>query len=120
MTNVAILPVPSEQGTISYRAVAGQTRSQGRTVGEALDALTTQLPESDTGMLVVVQSLHPDRYFSAAQQKRLGDLMEHWRAANETGTTLPVSLQAELDDLVERELIASAERAGSMADEAGQ
>ena len=120
MTNVAILPVSSEQGIISYRAVAGQTRSQGRTVGEALDALTMQLPESDIGMLVVVQSLHPDRYFSAAQQQRLENLMEHWRNANDTGVALPVSVQAELDDLVEKELLASADRAGALADEAGR
>ena len=120
MTNVAIVPVPSEQGTISYHAVAGQARSQGRTVGEALDALTTQLPESDAGMLVVVQSLHPDRYFSAAQQQRLEELMGRWRAANNKGMPLPVSVQAELDDLVEKEMRASAGRAGALADKAGR
>ncbi len=120
MTNVAILPVPSEQGTITYRAVAGQAHSQGRTVGEALDALTTQLPESDSGMFVTVQSLHPDGFFSAAQQQRLGDLMQQWRTANDAGTALPVGVQAELNDLIEKELYASAERAGAMADEAGR
>ncbi len=120
MTNVAILPVPSEHGGISYRAVAGQTRSQGRTVGEALDALTTQLPESSMGMLVVVQSLRPDYYFSAAQQQRLEELMERWRTANDAGTPLPVGIQAELNDLVEKELQASADRAGALADKAGQ
>jgi len=120
MTNVAIVPVSSEQGVISYRALAGQTRSQGRTVGEALDALTIQLPESDRGMLVVVQSLHPDRYFSAAQQQQLEELMGRWRTANDAGTSLPVSIQAELDDLVENELRAAADRAGTQADEAGR
>lgn len=120
MTNVAILPVPSEQGEISYRAVAGQTRSQGRTIGEALDALTTQLPESNSGLFVMVQSLHPDGFFSAAQQQRLGDLMQRWRTANDAGAVLPANVQSELDALVEKELRASAERAGALADEAGR
>ena len=120
MTNVAIMPVPSEKGDISYFAVAGQTRSQGRTIGEALDALTTQLPESDAGMLVVVQSLNPDRYFSAAQQQRLEELMERWRTANDAGVPLPVSVQAELDNLVEKEIRASADRTGALADKAGR
>src|SRR5665213_3070891 len=120
MTNIAILPVPSEQGGISYRAVAGQAHSQGRTVGEALDALTMQLPESDSSMFVMVQSLRPDRFFSAAQQKRLKDLMQRWRAANDAGTTLPEGVQAELNELVEEELYGSAQRAGALADEAGR
>ncbi len=120
MTNVAILPIPSEQGTITYRAVAGQAHSQGRTVGEALDALTMQLPKNGSGMFVTVQSLHPDSFFSAAQQQRLGELIQRWRNANDAGATLPAGVQAELDDLIEKELHASAERAGALADEAGR
>jgi hypothetical protein len=37
MIRVAILPVPTERGDISYRAVAGDKQSQGKTAGEALD-----------------------------------------------------------------------------------
>jgi len=71
MTKAVIMPVPTEKGGISYQGVAGAARSQGRTMGEALDALATQLPSDDTGMLVVVQSLRPDRFFSAIQQRIL-------------------------------------------------
>lgn len=55
MTTVAIFPIPHHQGEVSYQAVAGAQQSEGRTAGEALDALTAQLPEGSAGTLVVVQ-----------------------------------------------------------------
>jgi hypothetical protein len=54
MTRVAILPVPTERGIVSYRAVAGAKHSQGSTVGEALDALTPQLSIDEAGTLIIV------------------------------------------------------------------
>jgi hypothetical protein len=46
MTAIAILPEnPGVEGT-RYRAFAGQKHSVGRTAGEALDALTSQLDEA--------------------------------------------------------------------------
>ena len=47
MTKVAILPVPTESGAISYSAVAGDKQTKGKTAGEALDALTAQLTEDE-------------------------------------------------------------------------
>ena len=70
MTKVAILPVPTNSGTIAYRAVAGDRRSEGRTAGEALDALTRQLSDTEPGTLIVVQSGRPDPFFTAEQQRR--------------------------------------------------
>jgi hypothetical protein len=119
MTQIAILPVPTATG-VSYRGIAGEARSQGRTAGEALDALTAQLPDGDAGLLVVVQRLRPDRYFSAIQQQRLGELMARWRGANDAGHLLPPDEQTELDDLIEEELRASTSRAAALADEAGR
>jgi hypothetical protein len=113
MTLVAILPVPTTSGDVAYHAVAGDRRSQGRTAGEALDALTAQLPEDETGTLVVVQSYRPDSFFDAAQQRRLAELMTRWRAARDGGGTLPAAEQAELDNLIELEIRASAERANA-------
>ena len=81
MTKVAILPVPSETGDISYCAVAGDKRSQGKTAGEALDALTPQLSVAESGTLIIVQNLSPDRFFTEEQQQRLGELMARWRDA---------------------------------------
>ncbi len=64
MTRVAILPVPTGQGGISYQAVAGDKCSQGATPGAALDALTAQLPKEDASTLVIVQHSRPDRFFA--------------------------------------------------------
>ena len=65
MTRVAILPVPSESGRISYKALASDKESTGRTAGEALDSITAQLPSDESGTLVIVQNFRPDRFFSA-------------------------------------------------------
>ncbi len=119
MTTVAILPVPTDKG-ISYQGTAGGKHSLGSTVGEALDALTLQLPDAQAGLLVVVQSLRPDQFFDAAQQQRLGDLMISWRQARDLGSALPAAEQAELDQLIETELYASASRAAMLADEANR
>ena len=117
MTKVAILPIPTEKGDLSYHAVAGERQSHGRTAGEALDALTAQLSEDEVSTLVIVQSLRPDRFFNAAQQQRLAKLMERWRTVRDKGETLPTDQQAELDVLAEAELSASADRAAALSDE---
>lgn len=110
MTKVAILPVPTAKGHATYQAVAGNRHAQGKTVGEALDALALQLTE-DEGSLIIVQSLRPDRFFTAYQQQRLADLMQRWRLARDQGKVLPADEQSELEALVEAELHATARRA---------
>jgi len=120
MTRVAILPIPSETGIVSYCAVAGDRHSQGRTVGEALDALTAQLPQDESGTLVIVQSLRPDRFFSAVQQQRLAELMERWRSARDRGDALSAEEQRELLALIETELRAAMDRAAAIAEESAR
>lgn len=120
MTRVAIFPVGTEGGGIFYHAVAGEMRSGGKTAGEALDALTAQLPEDDAGTLIVIQNLKPDRFFNVAQQDRLAELMGRWRLAQNAGTALPADEQAELETLVETETRAAGARIGALADELGQ
>jgi hypothetical protein len=100
MTKVAILPETSTEGAVVYRAVAGHCHSLANTAGGALDALTAQLPADEGGTLVIVQNHRADRFFTAAQQERLGELMERWRAARAHGASLPSSEQAELTGLV--------------------
>jgi hypothetical protein len=117
MTKVAILPVPTKKGDIAYCAVAGDKQTQGRTAGEALDALTAQLPEDETGTLIIVQSRRPDRFFDATQQQRLAELMERWRAARDRGETLPIAEQSELEAIVEAELHAAAKRTAALVDQ---
>ena len=120
MTKVAILPIPTEQGDLSYHAIAGAKHAEGKTAGEALDALTAQLSADEASTLVIVQSLHPDRFFTAAQQERLAALMEHWRTARDQGNTIPVDEQAELEALIDAELRASAARAAALANALGR
>jgi len=117
MNSVMIVSVPTTMGRIAYHAVAGNKRSQGKTAGEALDALTLQLPEDKRNTLVIVQNRHPDRFFSAGQQQQLAALMHQWRVARNNHTTLPKAKQAELEALVEAELEASTARAAALLEE---
>ena len=119
MTKVAILPVTMDQGRVSYRAVAGMKQSSGATPGAALDALTAQLSTDETSTLVIVQSLRPDQFFTAAQQQRLDQLMARWRTARDQDTLLPTDEQAELEALIAAELQAATERAAALADDVG-
>ena len=113
MTKVAILPVPTPSGEVSYHALAGGKQSHGRTAGAALDALSIQLDdEQDT--LVVVQHQKPDAFFDEAKQHRLAELMTLWRAVRDTGSSLSTEEQAELDQLVEAEIEASSRRTAAM------
>ncbi|HEV3260974.1 MAG TPA: hypothetical protein VG013_29245 [Gemmataceae bacterium] len=120
MTKVAILPERTERGEIAYRAIAGQRQSVGKTAGAALDALTALLPAEETGTLVIVQDLRPDRFFSAQQQQRLQQLMARWHGARDAGTALSTEEQAELDVLVEAEVRAASQRATALLNELGQ
>ena len=120
MTKVAILPIPAAQGTLAYRAIAGEKHAQGKTAGEALDALTAQLSADEASTLIIVQQLRPDRFFTAAQQQRLEALMARWRTARDQGVTLPADEQTELEALIDAELQASAARTATLADALGR
>jgi hypothetical protein len=115
MTKVAILPEPSEQGEMAYRAIAGARQSLAKTAGAALDALTAQLPAEEAGTLVIVQSQQPDGFFTTEQQERLQALMARWRAAREAGASLTPAGQAELDTLVDAEVEAAGKRAAALS-----
>jgi hypothetical protein len=110
MATVAILPILNSSGEKSYRAIAGDKQSVGKTAGQALDALTTQLGETELSTLLVIQSFRPDAFFSAEQQEKLSELMRLWRVARDQGQELPPDQQAELDALVEAELRATTAR----------
>jgi hypothetical protein len=110
MTTVAILPISNINGEKSYRAIAGDKQSTGKTEGQALDSLTTQLGETEFSGMLIIQNCHPDSFFSADQQKRLSELMNHWRIARDQGQELPIEQQAELDSSVEAELKAATTR----------
>lgn len=117
MTRVAILPEPGEGGTVRYRAIAGKQQSIGNTAGEALDAISVQLPADEKGTLVVVQNLQADRFFTAQQRVRLEELMTRWRTARDAGVGLSAVEQAELESLVQEEIAAAGRRAAALSGE---
>lgn len=72
MTTITITPERAD----TYRAVTGDKASTGRTAGEALDALASQLADDESGTLVIVQNRKADCFFNATQQARLtGDAL---------------------------------------------
>jgi len=114
MTKVAILPELCDGGETAYRAVAAGFQSHAKTIGAALDAIMPQLPSDAAGMVVIVQSQRPDSLFNSAQQERLQQLMGRWRAARDSGASLPANEQAELEALTEAEIKASGHRAAAL------
>lgn len=120
MTTVAILPISNSNGEKSYRAIAGDKQSVGKTAGQALDALTAQLGETEFSALLVIQSFRPDPFFSTDQQKRLSELMNLWRTARDQGQALPPEQQAELDTLVDTELRAATARTAALMQQLSQ
>ncbi len=64
--------------------------------------------------MLLIQSIGPDRFFGAAQQQRLAELMVLWHSANDQGLTLSHPLQSELDTLVAAELKAATARSAEM------
>jgi hypothetical protein len=114
MTTITIRAESTGKDGIIYRAKAGTLQSEGRSAGEALDAITKQLGEAEASTLVIIQPLQPDRFFTAAQQQRLSDLMARWRAARDQDSQLPPEEQAELEQLIEAELQATTQRAESV------
>lgn len=102
MTTITILP----EKTDSYRAFAGGKEGAGRTAGEALDALTSQLADEASGTLVIVQNRKADKFFNAVQQKRLTELTELRHAGS-----LSTEEESELERLIEIELDGARQRA---------
>jgi hypothetical protein len=108
MTTITILPEKNN----SYRAVAGDKESTGRTAGEALDALASQLEDEESGTLIIVQNRKADEFFNMAQQERLVALMQQREAGN-----LSTEEESELESLIEAELDGARRRAEALLHE---
>jgi hypothetical protein len=107
MQSVAIFPVTRADGSTEYRAVTNSAQSQGRTAGEALDAIRDAAFGPGSAAVVVIQPFEPDEFFTAEQLTRLRDLMDCWRKARDQGSVLPEQEQAELEQLIDAELVAA-------------
>jgi hypothetical protein len=117
MTKVAIYRDNGGAEEAAFRALSGSSQAMGRTPGEALDALATQLRDEETDTLIIVRNLSPDRFFTAEERQRLEQLMARWRATRDGGTPLSTEDQAELKDLVDAEVVAATERAAALLGE---
>jgi hypothetical protein len=96
----------------AFRALTAHNQAVGRTPGEALDALATQLRDEEADTLIIVRNLAPDRFFTADQ--RLEQLMAAWRAARDGGNPLSTEEQAELERLIDAEVRAATERTAAL------
>jgi hypothetical protein len=114
MATITILPEGDADNLTVFSAVSGGYQATGRTVGEALNKLITQLGTSESSTTVIVQQFQPDRLFTSTQRDQVSDLMARWRAAREARTTLPPQEQAELERLVDEELQGTTERSAQI------
>jgi hypothetical protein len=110
MQTISIAAVATTNGERVYQAIIGDQQSTGKTAGEALDALTVQMGGEEINGFLLLQSCQPDQFFTTSQQQRLTELMSLWRTARDQGNTIPPEQQLELDNLIEAELYATAER----------
>lgn len=100
----------------AWRASVGVKEAFGKTAGEALDSITSQLGGNSTAT-VIVRRLLPDQFFTASQQQRLSELMSKWRMKRDTGSALSPQEQAELEALIEAELAATSYRSEQISHE---
>ncbi len=114
MQTISITTIPTANGERVYQAIVGDQQSIGKTAGEALDALTIQMGGQEVNGFFLLQSCQPDQFFSALQQQRLTELMSIWRTARDQENTISPEQQLELDNLIEAELYATAERSKAM------
>ena len=116
-TKVALSRENTSPDEVVFRAITAQNQAAGRTPGEALDALATQLPAGNADTFIIVRGLVPDQYFSADQREQLQDLMARWRSARDQGKVLSEDDQSELEKLIDLEVQAAARRAAGMMKE---
>jgi hypothetical protein len=103
MTTISIHKENKVSGDIRFRAVAGNHQSIGRTMGEALDALTAGWGDDIQEAAVLIQRFQPDSYFTESQFNRMQELLAR-RAA------LTTDERAELEALIDAELDATVSR----------
>ncbi|ETX04115.1 hypothetical protein [Candidatus Entotheonella palauensis] len=103
MLPIAIRAEQSEADEPRFRAIAGNRQSVGRTMGEALDALTADWGDDIQETAVLIQRFQPDAYFTDAQYSRMRELLDR-------RTTLTAEERAELEALIDAELDATVAR----------
>ena len=108
MPSIAIRTEHHEAEAPRFRAVAGNRQAIGRTMGEALDALTADWGDDIQETAVLIQRFQPDTYFTAAQYGHMQELLAR-RA------TLTAEERRELETLIDAELDATIARPALMS-----
>jgi len=103
MTAIAIRTDQKETGERRFRAIAGNRQSLGKTMGEALDALTAEWGDDVQETVVLIQRFQPDQYFTQAQYDRMQALLAH-------RSTLTPEERTELEALIDSEVDATITR----------
>jgi hypothetical protein len=107
MRSVVIRKEKDEKTEPQFVAIAGDRRSIGRTMGEALDALTADWGEDASETAVFIQRFQPDPHFTEAQYCRMQELLAR-RA------TLSPAERAELEALIDTEVDATIARTATL------
>ena len=103
MTAISIQRDNSQIDIPRFRAKAGGKEAVGRTMGEAIDALTADWGEEVRETAIFIQRFGPDAFFSQAQQNRKEALLAR-------RGTLTSQEHQELESLVLEELEATVAR----------
>jgi hypothetical protein len=109
MSTIGVYPENDSRNRV-FRAVSGKRAAIGPTIGDAFKSLADEMGEPEETTLVVIQPMKPDRFFTAEQIGRLGELMAKSRVAWSSGKRLDDREEKELDDLVQAELVGMMER----------
>lgn len=112
--------LPENKNANYFVAFSGKKNSFGKTIGEAVDALTEQLEPSEQNTVVYVRDFQPDEFFTVEQQQRMSVLMAKWREARDADQQLAPQEQIELEKLIEEELEGSGRRAEKIANLLGE
>jgi hypothetical protein len=103
MTSFAIRTEDGELGEPRFCAVAGDRQSVGRTMGEALDALTADWGDEIQGAVVLIPRFGPDEYFTGEQYRQMQELLSRRASLTaEERKELEALIDAELDGTVAR------------------
>lgn len=110
MDKITIIGLEPNPSGGEFRAYTANSEGKGMTAGEALDDLQRQLGPARGMKVIVLQGSEPDEFFGLSDQNRLQELLAARRVAQSEGVELPQSTLAELEVLVERELLGATRR----------
>jgi hypothetical protein len=103
MTSIAIRTDQQEPSERRFRAIAGDRQCTGKTMGEALDALTAEWGDSNQETIVLIHRFRPDQYFTQTQYDRMQVLLARRSTLTpEERTELEALIDAEVDATISR------------------